>query len=95
MGAAASSCPASEPTLGSACSGALRCRLQRHGDCQSPRCPSGCKFLGLAPGIPVTGGVTYYAVCRDGSWQSASEGDCSANQAAARCECPDHDAGSP
>ena len=92
--AAAGGCPASEPTYGTACSGgALRCRLQRHGDCNAPACPPGCTYLGIAPGAQLTSGVTYFAVCQDGLWRLASDGSCSANKDAALCECRDQDAG--
>lgn len=87
-------CPASEPTYGAACSGgALRCRLHRHGDCVAPACPSGCKYLGIAPGAQITTGVEYFAVCRDGIWTQSSEGSCSLNKEAAICDCDDQDAG--
>lgn len=92
--AAADGCPAREPVSGTACSGQLRCALQRHGDCAAPSCPEGCTFLGIQPGAKVTSGVSYFALCQNGSWTSASEGDCSVNKAAARCDCLDLDAGS-
>jgi hypothetical protein len=91
--AATSVCPRLEPTPGAACAGELRCQLASHGDCKAPGCPPGCKYLGIAPGATLTSGVTFFAVCQDGQWTRASEGDCSTNQAAALCDCPDHDAG--
>ena len=92
--AAEGDCPASEPTVGAACSGgALSCRLQRHGDCVAPACPPGCKYLGITPGAQITTGVAYFAECRDGIWTLRSEGNCAVNEEAAICECDDQDAG--
>jgi len=91
--ASSGGCPASDPKPGSPCSGDLRCRLARHGDCQSPSCPAHCTYLGIAPGAMVTSGVVYFAMCQDGQWTQTTEGNCSGNRDAAVCDCPDADAG--
>lgn len=90
--ASTSSCPANDPESGTACQGDLRCRLKFHGDCSSPQCPMGCVFRGFSDNVASSGGISYYAVCRDGAWTRVSEGACH-DPASVVCDCAGTDAG--
>jgi len=84
--ASTASCPANDPEVGTPCRGDLRCRLRRHGDCFSPQCPTGCAFRGFSDGVQSSGGITYFAVCRDAVWTTESQGACH-DPKAAICDC--------
>ena len=83
-----------EPSYGSPCMGDLHCYLHRHIDCSAPRCPAGCKFVGVKPNArQFTGGIAFFSDCRDGRWVETRAGYCHADSDAI-CECSDQDAGS-
>jgi hypothetical protein len=75
-------CPASAPAEGSPCNGALRCSSGRHGDCNPPPCPVGCKFAGNSRG------VYWDYVCVGGVWTVEAVGHCY-DPKDAICDCPD------